>query len=333
MTVLLKTRNVAKFILLAGLVWGLFSFFDWNLIVRNFTRQVVWGIFAAQIFLLAAAVPLSLRLSYFTHGTTVPFIHMFQAFFFAMGLNMILPARLSEFVKPVYLKLKAGVPFSSGISAVFLERTTDLIILGLMAAGTVGGVYIQLDWKIVVFIIVFPLIVLLSLPKLEIYLLKFIQCLPFFRLRSSSSSVLSHLSAPIRNGKVYPGTLLGVAGWTLSFLSVWIFFLLAGDIPIGISGTLAVFVGTTFAYAIPALPGGLGIYEAAAVFVLQSYGYSLEASLALGLSLHFSQIILGVMMTFIIIIKEDISIKYITGNILKQTKYNNENEKHSDSFF
>jgi len=318
MTVIPMKNYSIKFLLLIALLWGGRGLFDWSQIANNFTLQIVWGILAAQIFLLTAAIPLALRLSFFTHGAVVPFSRVFQAFFFATGLNMILPARLSEFVKPVYLKIKAKVPFSAGLSAVFLERATDLIILGSVAAGTVGAVYIQFNWKIVILIIFFPLFVLLSLPKLEIYLLKLIRFLPFFCLRSLSSSVLYHLSSTLREGRLYIGTLLGVVGWILSFLSVWVFFLLAGDIPIGLSGTLAIFVSTTLAYAVPALPGGLGIYEAAAIFVLQSHGYTLEESLALGLSLHFSQAILGVIITIIIVLREDVRIKDIISTIHKQ---------------
>ena len=48
-----------------------------------------------------------------------------------MGIN-VLPFRLGEFVRPVLLQSRAGVPFGGGMASIIIERVLDLLSLLLL---------------------------------------------------------------------------------------------------------------------------------------------------------------------------------------------------------
>lgn len=87
-----------------------------------------------------------------------------------------------------------------------------------------------------------------------------------------------------------------------------LFLNLVGSIPIGLFGSLVVFVATVLGAAVPALSGGLGTYEAAAVFTLKGFGYSFEEALALALTVHVCLLSLSIVLTLIIVLTERIGL-------------------------
>jgi uncharacterized membrane protein YbhN (UPF0104 family) len=118
--------------------------------------------------------------------------------------------------------------------------------------------------------------------------------------------------------------LVTAAAWLLDFVTIALFFHAAGSIPLGLSGALLVFVATTIGGAIPALPGGLGTYEAAAVFSLKSLGYSFEEALALGFALHATLFCLPLISSLVIVTTEKIGIGALVRNITQAARLGRE---------
>ncbi len=124
-----------------------------------------------------------------------------------------------------------------------------------------------------------------------------------------------HLVATTGTIAFWQAVLLGLLIWGLSYLNIFVFLSLAGSIPIGLSGALLVFVMTTLGGAIPALPGGLGTYEAAAVIALRSLGYSFDEAMALALVMHAAQLALPFLMAMLLMLQKRLGILSLISDI------------------
>lgn len=99
--------------------------------------------------------------------------------------------------------------------------------------------------------------------------------------------------------RVSPATLsatfaLTLLAWAFLVLGTIAFLNSAAPNTLRWEEAMIVFVFTSIGGAIPALPGGLGTYEAAAVLALQRFGLDFNESLALALGLRLCNIALTV---------------------------------------
>lgn len=245
----------------------------------------------------------------------------FRGMVLSQGLNIVLPARLSELLKATYLRDRANVPLSVGLSAVVLERSVDVLIFALL--GVLGSIQffdkgnfvsmsmLGIALVVIVFLVVrFPRLVLCGL-----------SAIPSLQLSGFLERTYLHFSAIAYTRRFWNATLLGIAVWGLSFINILVFLQVAGSLPIGFSGVLLVFVMTTLGGAIPALPGGLGTYEAAAVVALRSLGYGFDEALALAIALHVFQLALPFFWAICILLTDRIGISNLVSDLRKSAEF------------
>jgi len=139
--------------------------------------------------------------------------------------------------------------------------------------------------------------------------------LPGAAFHAFCENFLAHASMRIKGGSFVKALLVTAAAWLFDCVAIAFFFHAVGSIPLGLSGVLVVFVASTIGAAIPALPGGLGTYEAAAVFSLKSFGYSFEEALALSIALHVTMFIFPLLIALVIVTTEKIGITALVRNI------------------
>lgn len=277
------------------------------------------GIAASQVPLLLAAAPLGARLVLYV-GAPRPGLGVgIKAFFLALGLNLVLPGRISECIKPVYFQDKAGIPLERGMGAVFLERLSDLLIVCVMALTTAGSLTVRMDTGMTVALSAGLLCCLLLFPLLEGPALRLAKVIPIPALRRFAAGMLTHCAQTMRTRRMYLGLLLGLLGWLGSLASIWLYLSFAAPEAATLTRSMTLFVATTLAYAIPALPGGIGTYEAAAVLVLSTYGYTLEQGLVIGIGLHLSQILVGMAATALIVLRERTGVSSLLQRIRAAT--------------
>ena len=210
------------------------------------------------------------------------------------GLNFAIPARLSEMVKPLYLKQKLDMPFYVSISAVFIERCCDMLALAIlvMLALATG---VHLSWQLFAIIVAVLFVTLLTLPYFTpAYAACLNRLFPAGSWRTLAVNLLYETSSSIRTRRFWGSLCCSLLIWTISLLSCWLFLYMATPVSLEFIAAVQVFAATTLAHMIPALPGGFGLYEAAGVLVLQQYGFSIEKALGLILSLHIAQIFMSV---------------------------------------
>lgn len=280
-------------------------------------RNVVLAGLVVQPFILCCYFVLSVRHVLLIGAPRIGLGVASRAIVLSQGLNLVLPARLSELLKATYLRDHANVPLSSGVSAVVLERSVDVLIIAALGA---LGVILYFDRgnftsiAVLGLVLAVTILVLVRSPGL---VLRVVHALPSERLAGFLERTYRHFSATAGTRAFWYALLLGGVAWGLSYINILVFVELAGSVPIGFSGALLVFILTTLGGAIPALPGGLGTYEAAAVIALRSLGYSFDEALVLSLAMHAAQLILPFIMAVLIMLTERTGLSSLVADLCR----------------
>jgi len=293
------------------LALGLIVFVIWKFIPIGIDYVdfdcLLWASLAIQPLVLISLVFQSIRLGLLAGLPHMQIRRPLSAVLLSQGLNLALPGRVAEAFKATYLRAYADVPLSRGMAAVFLERSVDMIIVALL--GLLGVVLLSKGSNWIAFCVAGILMLfLISIPLLENRLLLLTKILPWVRLRGFFESFLQHVADKVRGGTFYYALALGGMAWIASFANIYLFVNIAGAKPVDFGGIMLVFVATTIGGAVPALPGGFGGYEAAAVMALKPYGYTFEDALPLAIVMHLSQLLLPVLGAGLILTKERVGI-------------------------
>lgn len=312
---------MSKFLrLLIALVLIIYIFWEFHPTgIKNVDfYHMLWASLVIQPLVLISLVFQSVRLGVLADISRSEIRRPLSAVILSQGLNLALPGRIAETFKATYLRIYADVPLSRGLAAVFLERSVDMFIVGVL--GLVGVVLLSSGGNLLAFFIAgLLLLFLISIPLLEVYFLRLTKILPWLRLRNFFENFLLHVSGKMRAGTFYSALALGAFAWLVSFANIYLFVNVAGTKPVDFAGVLMVFVATTIGGAVPALPGGFGGYEAAAVLALKPYGYSLEEALPLAIFMHLSQLLLPVLGAGLILTKEKIGISALINQLKKSS--------------
>jgi len=269
--------------------------------ISKFSNNYAIGILVAQLPIVISIFLASYRHLYFVDDRRLKFSVALSAFIIGTGYNYILPARISELLKATYIREKSQISLGVGVGAVFLERLSDMIIISLL--GLVSILFFALDLNIYLALSIFAIslafIVGVVLFKDHIlYLAE--KIIRWEGLQQFLSKVLIQITTQISSRRFIIGLLLGALIWGFSILVVGTFMNIAGDLEFGVIATITLLIGGAVGLAIPALPGGLGTFEAVAVAVMMKYGYDFDSSMALAIGMRISNMILVVPATLAI---------------------------------
>jgi len=242
-------------------------------------------------------------------------------------LNGILPGRVGEFARPIILKHKSAVPFTTGIATVAAERVFDLLMLiGLFAIVIAsveidpnfsipfGDYHLNKDtlmviangiWKLCLLLIVGIVMMVFEKPRemIKKAILKAPHLLPFgetnrqridWKICTPLAGLVDSFAAgfgQIRNIKALILCLFLSAGvWLLAGLSYYAMSLGCPGIELGFAKIVAMMVIICFFIALPSVPGFWGIWEAAGVFALLLFGVSKNDAAGFTLANHAVQL-------------------------------------------
>ena len=136
MFVLLKSYKfifLIKSVALIGIFVAVASYLNYDVISRILTFQTLMAFLMMQVPLFVATCLNAYRHSLLVRAPPAPFYLCFIALLLAAGLNLIIPARLSELVKVSYLRQACGITLPSGITAIFVERLYDVLVVMTIA--------------------------------------------------------------------------------------------------------------------------------------------------------------------------------------------------------
>lgn len=265
---------------------------DLQVLDLAWNRQLLFAILVMQPFVLLIAALGALRFALLSRNPRLPVWPCFKALQLANGLNALLPSHLGELVKPTYLRDHQGVPLSEGLAAVFIERATDVLVLAILA---LIGASLLVAQPNTAFLLAGAVVVavFVLLPRTVEFASAATRLVPWKQLRMFADRLLRNVAHKANSRSTYLALGIGIAVWTVSWASVAVFISVAGGRPLEFTGGLLVLLAVTVGGSVPALPGGFGTYEAAAVLALRGLGYGFEEALVIAVALHLSQILIN----------------------------------------
>lgn len=288
---------------------------SWEPFLKSLNVRQLVALLAVQPLILVGLFLQGVRHAVLIDRAGLSYLTATKAVALSQGLNVILPARVSEVLKATYLRKRANVPLSAGISAVVLERTVDLIIVGAMGFVCLFFFSAVIS-KTLVFLVVVFVVILLSMSLWGGRSMRALtRILPWPRISGFIEQAYLHFAATLTRPAFFLGLGLGLLVWGGSFLNILLFLSIAGEVQVGVYGALLVFVCTTVGGAVPALPGGLGAYEAAAVFALMSLGYTFPDALALAVTIHAAQLSLPIALALIIMLTDQLGLTSLIAEL------------------
>jgi uncharacterized membrane protein YbhN (UPF0104 family) len=233
-------------------------------------------------------------------------------------LTFVLPGRLAELVKPVYLSGRCGVPPSRALAVLAVERFLDIVIVAaLLAAGSLLLAHPALAsslslWGSLALAGVLGAGVFIAWPQMVD---RIVALLPFAALRRALDAFLTEVRGSMSGRRFVFATALGIGAWLASFALVYFAIAWFGSIPIGLSGTLLVFLAGVAGIAIAVAPAGLGTFEAALILALKLYGYGVGEALGLALLIRVGNAGFVPLIALGVILRERTGLRWLMARV------------------
>lgn len=271
------------------------QYLDYTAIQAAFSRDLLTAVFVLQLPLLLTFFVTAYRHALLVAPPRPPLRIAVTAVLLSTGLNLILPARLAEFIKATYLREHAKVPLDHGLSAVLVERIVDVYVLvgiGVLAA---SSSMLSIDSRLI-YVTAFALLALgLMLPVVVNKALHW----SWFATRKRAYPVvrlLAAIEARAKGAYLVNCFILGLVVWISSLASAIAFLTVQPFVELHVAQMVAVYIAGAFAGAIPIVPGGFGTYEAAAAYMLVEYGAQPGQAIVLAVTLHVGSMLLPLVM-------------------------------------
>ena len=232
----------------------------------DFTIFSGLGLFLTFISLLISQLILSIR---WMKMSSLSFVVSFETISISSALNMILPARLGEVSKALYLKNFYNYNYNKSISIIFMERFFDVIVLFLLMCLWAYNYFSNTLLNVSILIlatVIFVIILFFNSKKI----LKLIKKIPLKYIRVYAQKIYKNINRLLKN----PYSILGytLILWFLYLLSYVLFFMFSVDFHLTLKDILELFIFSTIALSIPLTPAGIGTFESAVVLFLSHHG-------------------------------------------------------------
>lgn len=278
---------------LIGLIF-IYIIYDFDIDKIDMSVISWFGVFLTVVVLYLGQLALTLR---WKKMSKTSYQISYETITVSTALNMILPAKLGELSKALYMKKFYKYSFHKGISLVFVERFFDIIILFLLmsfwaylffSSPAIKNGIISLSITIVFVIVFFK-------SKKILFLLKKI---PFRFLRIYSQKIYTNVNRILKEPfSVFSYTFLI---WIIYFFAIYAFFSYAVDFNLTFQNLLELFIFSTIALAIPLTPAGVGTFEAIVILFLQTHGVGKEDALVAATVYHL--VMFGVYFVLLLIL-------------------------------
>ncbi|WP_167590407.1 lysylphosphatidylglycerol synthase transmembrane domain-containing protein [Oceanidesulfovibrio indonesiensis] len=285
---------MVKKILGITLRWGLmglclfllFRGLDWIEFWESLKKLGFVPVLLAVLFSLIQYVPVAMRFNFLTKFRA-GFLTALKASVFCLGINNLFPAKLGEVAKAFYLRKKTGIQLGEGLGLIFWERLFDLnmlMVVGLIAAASMGrNEGVLLLGLTVVGLWAFVIALRINF-KIHDLVLKIV---PGQRLKLVASDVMHQLRNGMSASFFLSLFLYSLVSWFLFAAMYFVVLWGVGGLEISAVQVLSVFAIATLGYAVPASPGGLGIFEWAFVTTLGAFDVTKGPALACALVMRF----------------------------------------------
>jgi len=291
-------KNIFKIAIVVGVLYFLFMDIDLDKVIVSIL-EISWvGLLFTIISLILGDIFFSLRWRMLLFGRC-SLLASFESVMISSFFNFILPAKLGEVSKVLYLKKIYNIAISDTTAITIIEKFFDLFwisvlalvaslyifddsIMGMSALGFIGG------------------IILVGFLVKSNKLITVLNKIPFKFLRIYSKKVIYISKRRLRSKIIFQTFVITGIIWLFYFFSNYLFFNYAFSFALSISQVSMVVIVSIIAMSIPLTPGGIGIYQAGLVAILTFYGVDKELALVSGILFHILAILLSGLFTLVI---------------------------------
>lgn len=235
----------------------------WDDLLLTLEHAVIPFLFAAIGICVAAWILRGFRYQFILQGLDIEKGLWFSTacIFISQTANLIVPARLGDFVRMLILKHEDDATYSQGFSSLVIERVFDILMIAVLGAFALPFVLAVLDlpdWFITV--------ILVPLAAGGIF---FAVLLWSGRMESENRIIVAvqRMLDEVKRASINPRALAVLSGsslliWFVDVLVCYAVVLMFQEsVPFGIV-VLAIVIGN-LVKAVPITPGGVGTYEIA----------------------------------------------------------------------
>lgn len=318
--------------------------------------RYVWGIPSMGIVVLCFVLRSWRWQIILKSSVNVDFFQAFHPLNIGFMLNCIFPGRVGEIARPIILHRKVGVPFSTGLATVAVERVFDLVFLFGFFLFTLATVKIDPNLSIpfgeyhlnketltmigrgmaVMGAVLMVGIVFVSFELTRHIVNAMIMKSPalfFFidsnqkiRLREKICVPLVGFVENFAKGFSLLKNMttssfcvvLSGAIWGLQALSYYVLSLGCPGIELTVIEMTAVMVFICFFIALPSVPGFWGLWEAGGVFALTLFGVSANHAAGYALTSHAIQMFPVIIIGTVSVFMYGVNIRRISGDVQAQ---------------
>ena len=187
--------------------------------------------------------------------------------FVSQTVNLVVPARLGDFVRVFILKHEYNTTYSEGVSSLVVERVFDIVTVAFLGAVSLFFVLNAPSWFTTLIIV--PLVA-------GVLFFAFLLFIGKFSSGNKYIIIILNMLHEIKRASLTPRSLLllgisSAAAWLLDiFACVAVVMMFEQKIPFAII-VLAVVIGN-LVKAVPLTPGGIGTYEPALMITFELAG-------------------------------------------------------------
>jgi len=240
------------------------------------------------VVMLVTSIPSALRLQYLlTQQTTV--WQAFNAELFGFGVNNLLPAKLGEIAKVVYLRYQGNISVSHGLSAAFWERFADLNVLLILSAIVSAGHNLLLTFAPLAIAVIAMWGGLFFHRAFSRQSYKALRLIPMESLREILRETLDTLVTSLAFRNIFALLLYTCAAWVAYIFFFYAVLVWAAGLDLTLLEFMTVFALTTLSFALPTTPASVGLFEAAVVLALGFAGVDKNTALSAAILLHLAQ--------------------------------------------
>ncbi len=201
--------------------------------------------------------------------------------FVSQTANLIVPARLGDFVRVFILKHDYNTTYSEGVSSLVVERVFDIVTVALLGAVSLFFVLDAPSW--VYTLVVLPLVAGVIFFGILLCIGKFSSKNRFIQIFLNLLHEIKRASLSVRSIIVLGSTSIII--WLLDiFVCVAVILMFQQQIPFAIV-VLAIVIGN-LVKAVPLTPGGIGTYEAALTATFFLFGVPMDIAVLISVIDH-----------------------------------------------
>ena len=297
--------NMLKFMLVVFFFWYILVDIDLNKLINVASNYSYFGIFLTVMIIILSDIIYSYRWVYISNNKC-RFIPAFESTILSTILNLILPAKLGEVSRIIYLKKMYNFKIHNSISLLIIEKFFEL---GLLAIVSILATMLIINNDYVSYIgygLLCAGIVFLILLKSR-FLFLMIQYIPMKFLRVYTGKIFKFINKSFTYSKLFNIFPITVLIWFTYYLTEYVFFIYVANFDLSIYEVFVVFVISIIAFSVPLTPGAVGVYESSIIMALGWYGIDKENALMAAISLRFLHLFLMALFSLFILFKKDIS--------------------------